>query len=392
MPTTQDELAAALQRGARRRHATSHARRTRARARPAVLVDRAPADATRRALPRSHAREGARHRRVRASSVATSARTSRAEGDDVTSVDSHRAGRGPSTSPTPPRSTRRSRDAEPDVVYHLAARSHVGESWRDGDLLTARQRRRHRATCSTPVAVAACAASIVVGQRRAVRRGRRRTIAASRKTSAAGADHPVRREQGRGRGGSRSTAFRDHGARRRLRARVQPHRSGPGADVPGPGPRRSHRRRRARRRRRDRGGQPRPGARLQRRARRRPRLPAARRARRTRRGLQRLLRSGSSVAELAGALLAQCDAPADRSPSIPSLVRPVDVPVLVGDPTKLVAATGWQPDARPRRDTLADVLECARRRQHGLDSRIEHVPSGTWRSSQPSSVAIARGS
>ena len=36
----------------------------------------------------------------------------------------------------------------------------------------------------------------------------------------------------------------------------------------------------------------------------------------------------------------------------PALVRPVDVPRLVGDPTKLVAATGWSP-----RYTLADTLD-----------------------------------
>ena len=28
------------------------------------------------------------------------------------------------------------RDLRPDVVYHLAARSHVGASWTDGDALT----------------------------------------------------------------------------------------------------------------------------------------------------------------------------------------------------------------------------------------------------------------
>jgi len=41
------------------------------------------------------------------------------------------------------------------------------------------------------------------------------------------------------------------------------------------------------------------------------------------------------------------------------LVRAVDVPVLVGDPTKLVAATGWQ-RAHDLDDTLAAVLDAAR--------------------------------
>ena len=38
--------------------------------------------------------------------------------------------------------------ARPDVVYHLAARAHVGESWEDPAELPLRQRRRWRSTCS----------------------------------------------------------------------------------------------------------------------------------------------------------------------------------------------------------------------------------------------------
>ena len=45
----------------------------------------------------------------------------------------------------------------------------------------------------------------------------------------------------------------------------------------------------------------------------------------------------------------------------PSLVRPVEVPVLRGDPTRLVDATGWKPEV-PLDQTLADVL--AYWRQH----------------------------
>lgn len=40
----------------------------------------------------------------------------------------------------------------------------------------------------------------------------------------------------------------------------------------------------------------------------------------------------------------------------PSLSRPVDVPVLRGDASRLHGCTGWQPDIEMRR-TLADVLE-----------------------------------
>ncbi len=39
----------------------------------------------------------------------------------------------------------------------------------------------------------------------------------------------------------------------------------------------------------------------------------------------------------------------------PSLVRPVEVPVLRGDPARLVDATGWKPEV-PLDQTLADVL------------------------------------
>jgi GDP-4-dehydro-6-deoxy-D-mannose reductase len=45
----------------------------------------------------------------------------------------------------------------------------------------------------------------------------------------------------------------------------------------------------------------------------------------------------------------------------PALVRPVEVPVLWGDPTRLVDATGWKPEV-PLARTLADVL--AYWRQH----------------------------
>ncbi len=48
----------------------------------------------------------------------------------------------------------------------------------------------------------------------------------------------------------------------------------------------------------------------------------------------------------------------------PSLLRPVDVPVLVGDAAKLYALTGWRPEI-PLELTLADVLDDARRRLSG---------------------------
>ncbi len=39
----------------------------------------------------------------------------------------------------------------------------------------------------------------------------------------------------------------------------------------------------------------------------------------------------------------------------PALVRPVEVPVLRGDPGRLISRTGWKPEV-PLEETLADVL------------------------------------
>ena len=39
----------------------------------------------------------------------------------------------------------------------------------------------------------------------------------------------------------------------------------------------------------------------------------------------------------------------------PALMRPVEVPALRGDPSRLKAATGWEPKI-PLDETLADVL------------------------------------
>ena len=58
------------------------------------------------------------------------------------------------------------------------------------------------------------------------------------------------------------------------------------------------------------------------------------------------------LADLAGATLAfEVD---------PALVRPVEVPVLRGDPHRLAEATGWKPEI-PLDQTLADVLDYWRR-------------------------------
>ena len=47
----------------------------------------------------------------------------------------------------------------------------------------------------------------------------------------------------------------------------------------------------------------------------------------------------------------------------PDLERPVDIPVLLGDNSRLCADTGWTPEI-PLTTTLADLLDDQRRRVH----------------------------
>ena len=67
---------------------------------------------------------------------------------------------------------------------------------------------------------------------------------------------------------------------------------------------------------------------------------------------------GISVRDVATMLLSMSDAPLELVVD-PELVRPVDVPRLVGSAARLRAATGWEPEIDLHR-TLADVLEAAR--------------------------------
>jgi GDP-4-dehydro-6-deoxy-D-mannose reductase len=64
------------------------------------------------------------------------------------------------------------------------------------------------------------------------------------------------------------------------------------------------------------------------------------------------------VREIADAMLAMSDAPVELVVD-PELVRPVDVPRLVGNPAKVRDDTGWQPEI-PLEQTLGDVLASAR--------------------------------
>jgi len=68
--------------------------------------------------------------------------------------------------------------------------------------------------------------------------------------------------------------------------------------------------------------------------------------------------TGVSVQEIADRLLATARRPI-RLVTDPDLVRPVEVPRLVGSNERLRAATGWAPEI-PLAQTLADVLDAAR--------------------------------
>jgi GDP-4-dehydro-6-deoxy-D-mannose reductase len=61
-----------------------------------------------------------------------------------------------------------------------------------------------------------------------------------------------------------------------------------------------------------------------------------------------------SIRSIAEGLLALADTSLEFETD-PSLVRPVEVPVLRGDPARLGGATGWKPEI-PLEETLADVL------------------------------------
>jgi GDP-4-dehydro-6-deoxy-D-mannose reductase len=67
---------------------------------------------------------------------------------------------------------------------------------------------------------------------------------------------------------------------------------------------------------------------------------------------------GVSVRDVAGKMLSMSDAPLEPVMD-PELVRPVDVPRLVGSPDRLNAATGWTPEIELDR-TLEDVLAASR--------------------------------
>ena len=186
-----------------------------------------------------------------------------------------------STSPTGPRS-QASFDAAPArgrVPPGRAGRTSASR----GAIPTgvpARQRRGHRQRARRG-ARAPASARARGRERGGVRHGRRRRSARSREDAPLRPIDAVRREQDRG-VVPRAAGVARVRARRRARARVLAHRSGPVRPVRRARARAPHRRRRARGTRRDPRRLARPGPRPQRRARRRARVPAPRRARRSR--------------------------------------------------------------------------------------------------------------
>jgi GDP-4-dehydro-6-deoxy-D-mannose reductase len=79
-----------------------------------------------------------------------------------------------------------------------------------------------------------------------------------------------------------------------------------------------------------------------------------------------------AIQELADRLVALADRPLALVPD-PALVRPVDLPVLRGDCTKLQAATGWSPQI-PIEQTLADLLDDLRARVRADDPTPVEAP------------------
>jgi GDP-4-dehydro-6-deoxy-D-mannose reductase len=66
---------------------------------------------------------------------------------------------------------------------------------------------------------------------------------------------------------------------------------------------------------------------------------------------------GTSVRDLAGAVLQHLGVTADIT-SDPTLARPIDVPVLIGDNSRLRRATGWAP-RRTRDDIINDLIHAS---------------------------------
>jgi GDP-4-dehydro-6-deoxy-D-mannose reductase len=255
---------------------------------------------------------------------------------------------------------RRIAAAAPDVVYHLAARSHVGQSWSDGDALTAVNVEGTRAVVDACVAAdvrrvlvvgsaeqygAVAPHALPVDERvecRPVSPYGRSKLAAEAVALTAHREHGLAVICTRSfnhTGPGQSPSFLVPGLATRIAAaeRADPHAAGGDEITLG-------------------NGDPVRDFSDVRDVVRAYALLAERGAA----GEVYNVCSGRGVrvGDLAARLVARARRPL-RIVTASDLVRAVDVPVLVGDPTKLVAATGWQP-MHDLDDTLDAVLAEAR--------------------------------
>ena len=251
---------------------------------------------------------------------------------------------------------RRSPRTDPRSCTTSPRSSHVGDVVGRPDRRAARQRRRHRATCSTRRAPSACGRVARDRQRRGVRRRSTNAICRSARTRRC-ARHALRREQGRG-VVPRAAGVPRVRARRRARARVLPHRARASRTASScPRSRSASRPPSASERDEIRVGSLDPVRELSdvRDVVRAYRLLAER----GEAGEVYNVCSGAGVsvardrrAPRRGGAAARC-----ASPSTPTLVRPVDVPRLVGDSAELGARDRLGARVTASTRPLADVLE-----------------------------------
>ena len=296
------------------------------------------------------------------------ARHLRAEGDDVTVLD-HR-GASSLDITDGPAVTARLAAIEPEVVYHLAGWADVGASWNDpvGVFRVNAEGTLHvlRACRAAGVARVLAVASadvygVVTEAELPLTEGSPLRPTSPYAASKLAADALAQQ------------AFLGLRARRGPGAALQPPGTGPVRAVRGARHRRPHRPGRARRHRHDPGRQP---------------VGPPRRHRRPGRG------AGVSPARSSMAPRARSTTcapgrtwPCRRSPTCwsawpaarsswsptPALLRPVDLPVLRGDASKLRAATGWEPRI-PIEQTVADLLDDMRERVRTETSTPSETP------------------
>ena len=280
-----------------------------------------------------------------------------AEGDTVVGLD--RNGPCPTDITDAEAVRRRVADVQPDAVYHLAALTHVGESFEQRDSVSAVN------IDGTRNLLDACAgtnvrAIVVVGSAEQYGAVDDDELPI-RETAAATPALALRGEQGRGRGARAARADAELGVPAIL-VRAFNH-TGPGQSprflVPALASRivaaEATEHRRARRR------QSRSRARRERRARRRPRVPSARTRRCARARPTTCAPGGASRFEPSRSGCCRWHSGSSTSPSIRRSCARWTTPVLIGDGGKIRYETGWAPEIDLTR-TLWEVLHEARQR------------------------------